>query len=65
MSLLMRKLHRHKENTAAVLLAVCMLRALSGNGIYMSQYGRTGYIPFPVLETKFYFMSGFTTVSYT
>jgi hypothetical protein len=28
----MRKLHRHNENAAAVLLAVCMLRALSGSG---------------------------------
>jgi hypothetical protein len=31
-SLRMRKLHGHKDNTAAVLLAMCMLRALSGNG---------------------------------
>jgi hypothetical protein len=28
----MRKLNKNKENLAAVLLAVCMLRALSGNG---------------------------------
>jgi hypothetical protein len=28
----MHKLHRHKENAAAVLLAVCVLRALSGRG---------------------------------
>jgi hypothetical protein len=28
----MRKLYRHKENIAAVFLAVCVLRALSGNG---------------------------------
>jgi hypothetical protein len=28
----MLKLHRQKENTAAVLLAVRVLRALSGNG---------------------------------
>jgi hypothetical protein len=28
----MRKLHRHKENTAAIVLAMCVLRALSGNG---------------------------------
>jgi hypothetical protein len=28
----MRKLHGHKNNTAAVLLAVCVLRALTGNG---------------------------------
>jgi hypothetical protein len=28
----MRKLHRHKENAAAVLLAMCVSRALSGNG---------------------------------
>jgi hypothetical protein len=31
-SLRMRKLHKHKDNNAAVLLAVCMLRALSGKG---------------------------------
>jgi hypothetical protein len=28
----MRKLHRHKENAAAVFFAVCVLRALAGNG---------------------------------
>jgi hypothetical protein len=31
-SLRMCKLHRHKENAAAILLAVCMLRALSSGG---------------------------------
>jgi hypothetical protein len=31
-SLCMRKLNRLKENTAAVLLALYVLRALSGNG---------------------------------
>jgi hypothetical protein len=29
----MRNLPKHKENTAAVLLAVCVLRALPSNGI--------------------------------
>jgi hypothetical protein len=28
----MRKLHEHKEKTAAVLLAVCVLQALPSNG---------------------------------
>jgi hypothetical protein len=28
----MRKLHGHKESTVAVLLAVCVLRALPSNG---------------------------------
>jgi hypothetical protein len=31
-SLRMRKLHRHKESNAAVLLVMCVLWALSGNG---------------------------------
>jgi hypothetical protein len=39
----MRNLHRHKENTADVLLAVYVFRALSGNGFTYHNINRNSY----------------------
>jgi hypothetical protein len=37
-SLHLRKLHGQKENTAAALLAVCVLAGIAWQWIYMPQY---------------------------